>query len=279
MSYLPFFILCALMMVDVSATRILLSHNRRLAQLNSTQLNSTCAGSCSNILVSAKMYGALASSTVTNAGNTNVTGMVGVYPGSSVTGFYPGLATSIPTNADSRNTAAQSDAHIAYAYLKSLAHIANFTGPELGNLTLFAGVYYFAGGAHLSGNLTLDGLSQFSALFVFQSVSTFITEVGSRVILINGAQSCNVFFQVGSSATLAPSSFLKGSVVAYASIIVGHGTVVEGSLIATGAAVTLDDNIVVVALVCVDAATTPAPVVMPARRALTGLFGGSLFGR
>jgi hypothetical protein len=187
-------------------------------------------------------YAVLAASTVTNTGPTVVTGDLGLSPGTSVTGFPPGQVTGTVHVSDSAATQAQSD--LVTAYNDAAGRATTATVPvELGGTTKTAGVYDSAAGTFgITGTVTLDGQGDPNAVFVFKAASTLITASASGVNLVNGARSCNVFWQVGSSATLGTSSTLRGNVLALASITVTTGVTVDGRTLARNAAVTLDTN-------------------------------------
>jgi len=124
---------------------------------------------------------------------------------------------------------AKIDLTTAYTYLGGLASTATQTSAELGGLTFTPGVYDApAGGFAITGTLTLNG----SGLYVFRSGSTLITAVGSSVSLIGGAQACEVFYRVGSAATLGTSSTLLGTVLAHDDISVNNSATITGRLLA-----------------------------------------------
>nr|AIC65771.1 ice-binding protein 11 [Chloromonas brevispina] len=209
----------------------------------SRRLMETCGSGCSNVLLTAGNFGVLGSTTVTNTGPTFVYGSLGVAPGANFTGMNDVTYEGNLNSNDSVSTKAQSDAHIGYAQLQAMTPTANLTGSDLGGLILGPGVYHFKVAAPLNGNLTLDAYHDSSAIFVIQTGTTLVTNANAVVTLVNGAQPCNVYFAIGSSATFGANSLIMGSVVAYTAITVGHGTSVNGSLIALGAAVTMDTNI------------------------------------
>jgi hypothetical protein len=129
----------------------------------------------------------------------------------------------------------------------------------LDGATLTAGVYDSAAGTFLnSGTLTLDGQGDPNAVFIFQMASTLITASASTVDLINGARSCNIFWQVGSSATLGTDSTFRGTILALTSIQVTTGVIVEGRVLARNASVTLDTDTITRAG-CAPRPTTPPP--------------------
>jgi len=204
-------------------------------------------------LGSAAFFGALGATTVVNTGLTYVIGNVGVYPGSAIVGFNPqGLGGYSGTKESSSPSAteAQSDAHLAYSYITSLAPDDVLSGRNLGGLTLTPGVYDFATTATLTGNLTLDTGGDPSAQFVFRMGTTLTTSALSQIIVQDGGSAPNVFWRVGSSATIATKTTFVGSIIAYTAITIGHQVISAGSFIALGAAVTLDDNSITAQAYC-----------------------------
>ncbi|MBT2498341.1 DUF3494 domain-containing protein, partial [Agromyces sp. ISL-38] len=194
-------------------------------------------------LGTADSYVVLGAETVTNTGPSVLNGDLGVYPGTSITGFPPGIVVGGTTHTtDAHAQQAQSDLTIAYNSAASQAPDAT-SPPDLGGQTLVAGVYFSATTAGLTGTLTLDGQGDPTSVWVFQIGSTLITAPDSTVALINGALACNVFWQVGSSATLGTSSEFVGTIMALSSITVNTGAVVEGRALARTGAVTLDSNV------------------------------------
>lgn len=197
-------------------------------------------------LGSAQAFGVLAGSTVTNTGFTEVDGSVGVWPGSAVTGFPPGIVTNGSIHfGDAVAQQAQADAATAFSDFAGMALTQDLTGQDLGGLVLTAGVYFFSSSAQLTGRLTLDAQGDPNALFVFQIGSTLTTASASAVNVINGASGCNVYWQVGSSATLGTKTDFVGNILAQASITMTTGaSLIEGRAIALSGAVTLDSNII-----------------------------------
>ncbi|RKR91154.1 uncharacterized protein DUF3494 [Micromonospora pisi] len=193
-------------------------------------------------LGSAADFAILAGTTVTSTGLSMVTGDIGVSPGTAVTGFPPGQVNgSIHSN---DGPAVQAQADLAIAYNNAVARTTTDTiSDNLGGTTMTTGVYNSVSGTFgITGTLTLDAEGDPSAVFIFKTASTLITAADSTVNLINGAQSCNVFWQVGSSATFGANSTLRGDVLAFTSITVGAGLVVDGRTLAINGAVTLDTD-------------------------------------
>ena len=149
------------------------------------------------------------------------------------------FATS-PTNAG----AAQSATTAAQLFLDGLT-ASPLPGVELGGRTIQPGVYQ-GGTIELTGTVTLDGGGDPNAIFVFKAASTLVTASASRVVLTNGARACNVFWQVGSSATLGTTTQFVGTVIAHASITATTGASVDGRLFARNGAVTLDSNTITI---------------------------------
>jgi hypothetical protein len=217
--------------------------------LAAVSLPATASGGPS--LGAARPFAALAGSTVTSTGLTVVTGDVGVSPGTGITGFPPGTVTDGAIHAgDATALQAMADASLAYAYLKGMPSIPanNLTGTNLGGLTLAPGVYTFNTSADLTGDLTLDAGGASDALFVFQIGSTLTTASNAHVSVINGGagyDESNLFWQVGSSATLGSGTTFTGNILAYASITLVTGTSMIGDALALNGGVSMDASTVV----------------------------------
>lgn len=198
------------------------------------------------ILNSATNFAVLAGSTVTSTGDTTVTDNLGVYPGTTITGFGPGTDSGVTFAGGPVAQQAESDAATAYNMLLNEAVGQSLTGQGLGGMTLMPGVYNFSTSAGLTGALTLNANGNSNARFDFQIGSTLITGTGAAVDLIGGAQAGNVYWQVGSSATLGVDTAFAGNVLAETSITLDTGTSLAGRALALNGAVTLDDNSVTV---------------------------------
>lgn len=212
--------------------------------LASTAAAAPAAAPAPVALRTAASFGVLGASTVTNTGPSVISRNLGVSPGTAVTGFPPGRVTGAIHSATAQAAQAQVDLTAAYTNAAGRTPTADLTGQDLGGKTLTAGVRKFSSSAGLTGTLTLNGRGNPGAVFIFQIGSTLTTASASRVRLINGAQACHVFWQVGSSATLGTTTAMVGNVMALASITATTGVTVKGRLLARNAAVTLDSNTV-----------------------------------
>ena len=192
-------------------------------------------------LGTATSFAVLASTRVTNDGPSVISGDLGVSPDGAVTGFPPGLVNNGTQHIDD-TVAAQARSDLTTAYLNAANRTPVTAVPvELAGRTLKPGVYS-GETLGLTGTLTLDAAGDPSAVFIFKAASTLITGPGSRVNLINGASSCNVFWQVTSSATLGAGSTFRGTIMALTSISLNAGATVDGRVLARNGAVTLITN-------------------------------------
>ena len=200
-------------------------------------------GEVAPFLGSAKGFAVLGGSTVTNTNASVISGDLGVSPGAAITGFPPGIVVGGVAHAgDAVALQAQVDVTAAYGALANQKCADDMTGVDLGGLTLRSKVYCFSAGAQLTGELVLDADGRDDAVFVFQMVSTLTTASNASVRIINGGANCNVFWQVGSSATIGTGTAFVGNVLALTSITVAHGAKISGRALARNGAVTMDDN-------------------------------------
>jgi hypothetical protein len=195
-------------------------------------------------LGTAENFAVLGASTVTSAGVSNISGSVGVSPGPATTGFPPGIITNGALH-ENDGPATQAHADLATAYDGFVGLTSppenNMSGTDLGGKTLTRGVYRYDTSANLDGVLTFNAENDPTARFVILIGTTLTTTGTSSVVLINGAAARNVYFQVGTSATLGGGSSFIGNILANASIT-GSGATVTGRLLAVTAAVTLAAN-------------------------------------
>jgi LPXTG-motif cell wall-anchored protein len=198
-------------------------------------------------LATSSNYSVLASSTVTNTNPSVIGQSVGLSPGTSITGFPPGIVLAPATIEAANAVTLQAQQDLTIAYVDAANRGVEFTSSnaDLVGQTLAPGVYESPahGPLGLSGQLVLDGQGNSDAVFIFQTDSTLITSTGSTIALINGASECNVFWQVGSSATLGSGSLFVGNILALTSITVESSVVVHGRALARNGAVTLDNNV------------------------------------
>jgi type VI secretion system secreted protein VgrG len=185
-------------------------------------------------------FSVLAGSTATNTGPSTLEQKLGVHPGSTAPGFTAEMVPAGIHLADDVAAQAKSDLTTAYNDAAGRTPFTNEDN-ELGGETLTAGVYRIAA-AELTGQLTLDLQSNPDAVFIFQIDSTLITAANSSVIFVNGSSPCNVYWQVGSSATLGTGTDFVGNIMAAVSITMNNGADLEGRALAQTGAVTMDTN-------------------------------------
>jgi hypothetical protein len=190
-------------------------------------------------LGSASTYAILAATTVTAPGAIVVNGDLGLFPGTSVTGFPPATVNGTININNTAAMAAQGDLLTAYTALFNLPPGVTKTG-NIGGTTITPGIYTAPSTslAVSSGNLTLDAQGDTNAVWIFQVGSTFDITPGLQVILANGAQASNIFWQVGSSATIDTTAVMQGNILALTSITVNGGATLNGRALALNGAVT-----------------------------------------
>jgi type VI secretion system secreted protein VgrG len=208
-------------------------------------------------LGTAASFAVLAGSGITNTGPSVINGDIGSFPTTSISGFPPGIVNGTDHGGDGVTQGAKGD--LTTAYNDAAGRTPVTTVPtELGGTTLTHGVYSSAAGTFgITGALTLDAQGDASAVFIFQMASTLTTATASSVVLIGGAQACNVFWQVGSSATIGGSTDFQGNILALTSITLVTSATVDGRVLARNGAVTLDTNTITTATCA--AVPTPTP--------------------
>lgn len=211
-------------------------------------------------------FAVLAHSTITNTGATTMSGTagadIGLFSGTSFTGSGTVTTSGTQHITDSTASTAQNDFVTAYSDLGAPT-ATTLTNPDLAAQVILPGTYNTAAGTFAnSGSLTLDANNDPNAIFIFRAASTLTTSTSSSMNLLHGAQACNVYWQVGSSATLGVTSTLIGHVYAQDSITANTGATVKGQLLAHTGAVTLDGNTIVNDN-CTTSTPTPTPTPTP----------------
>jgi hypothetical protein len=216
------------------------SKNPNVVPLQTTVQAGVTLGDASGIAV-------LAGSSVTNTGATNITGDLGLSPGTSVGGFPPGILVGTLRINDAIAAQAKLDLTAAYndAAGRTSTDIVTLSG-NLGGLTLTPGLYKSTSSLAISsGDLTFDAKGDPNATFIIQIATTLTTTSGRKVFLTNGATAANIFWQVGSSATFGTTSVFKGTVMAMQSITLNTGASLTGRALARSGAVTMAGNTIV----------------------------------
>ncbi len=239
-----------------------MANERMYAAFLAAVLAGTALAATSVNLGTAKSFAVLAGTTITNTGSTTITGDVGLHPGDAVTGFADVTLHGAQHIGDAVASGAK-DALVGAYNDAAGATPVNNVPTELGGTTLKPGVYASAT-LGLTGTLTLDG----NGVYIFQAGSTLITAPGSSVRLTNGASACDVYWQVGSSATLDTTTSFKGTIMALTSIALNDSVTLEGRALARNGAVTMIND-------TIDSSSCTAPNATPAPRA-TAKPGGDL---
>ncbi len=185
----------------------------------------------------------LSGETVTNTGFTIINGNVGLSPGSSITGFPPGVVNGVVHISDAVAAKAKQDLNAAYTDASKRSGAPIPLSGDLGGMTLHPGLYVSATSIELtSGDLTLDALGDEDAIWVFQIGTTFVSMVDRKVILVGNARHDNVFWNTGSSATIGVGSVMVGNFLTQTSITVQTGASMEGRFLTQVGSVTFDSN-------------------------------------
>ena len=216
-------------------------------------------------LGAADNFAILAGSTITNTGSSVINGDLGLSPGTVVSGFPPATLNGTQYIASPQAVSAQTALTSAFTDAAGRTPVSTIP-TELGGTIIAPGVYDSAAGTFgITGTLTLDAKGDANSFFIFKTASTLTTAAGSNIVLIGGAQACNIFWEVGSSATLGTNSNIKGNIMALSSITLTTGSNVVGRVQARNGAVTLDSSTVSKAVCATPVAPAPTttPIVAP----------------
>jgi len=198
-------------------------------------------------LGAAANFAILAGSAITSTGATNITGDLGLSPGTSIGGFPPGILVGTQLINTIQSTQAKLDLTAAYndAAGRTSTDIVTLSG-NIGGLTLTPGLYKTTSTLALSsGDLTFDAKGNANAVFIIQVASSLTVTSGRQVILKGNASASNIFWQVGSSATFGTTSVFKGTIMAMQSITFETGASLNGRALARSAGIVLAGNVIV----------------------------------
>ncbi len=213
-------------------------------------------------LATAGPFVVLGGKAVTNTGPSVLNGNLGVTPGTELNGFtLPAVVNGATHDNDAVAARAQEDLTTAFGVASGqpIPPGNDLTGIDLGGLTLTEGAYGYSSSAQLTGQLTLDAQGNPNARFVFVIGSTLTTASASSVNLINGASPCNVYWRVGSSATLGTTTQFQGNLMALTDITVTNGVHVQGRVLARNGQITLDTDVLDNSQCATSSETTTTP--------------------
>jgi hypothetical protein len=214
--------------------------NTQVIPVQTTVHNNVSMAGSSNMVM-------LAGSSYTSTGATNITGDIGLSPGTSIGGFPPGILNGTQHINDEMANQAKLDLTAAYndAAGRTSTDIVTISG-NIGGLTLTPGLYKSTSSLAISsGDLTFDAKGDANAVFIIQIASTLTTTSGRKVILSGGALAANIFWQVGSSATFGTTSVFKGTIMAMQSITFNTGATLDGKALARTGGITMAGNTIV----------------------------------
>ncbi|MFT6323011.1 MAG: hypothetical protein ACJAWO_000557 [Halieaceae bacterium] len=198
------------------------------------------------------------SGAVSNTGVSNVTGDIGTNLG-SVSGFGPATVNGSSHAANAITAQAKADVFVAYNQLIAIPATVSAHAPAFGTETLTAGVYTIAGAGSVAGNLTLDGLGDTCALFVFRFGGAFATAASSAIILTNGAKACNVYWVSEGASSLGASTIMKGTLITNAAAVsAAAGCDIEGRMLSTNGAISFGPAVGYIPTLCCPPYVSPA---------------------
>ena len=193
-------------------------------------------------LKTAGSYSVLATDAIASTGDSALSGNAGTSPGTAITGFPPGILTGSIHAGDSHAMAAQTDLRAAYTDAAGRVPTGTLAG-DLAGRTLTAGVYKSTAALAVSTTVTLDAQQDPTAVFIFQIDAAFNTAAASSIVLINGAQASNVFWQVVGAVSLGANSSFTGNILGFAAISVGASTSFIGRALTSNGAIAMASNI------------------------------------
>jgi hypothetical protein len=207
---------------------------------------SACAVAAVDLGV-AGTFAVLAGSTVTNTGLTVIQGDVGVYAGTAITGFGPGIVNGTQYAGIAPADTAQGNLTTAYGDAAGRTLCVVSVAGNLGGMTLPPGLFKSTSFLEVSsGDLVLDAQGDPNAVWIFQMASGLTVFSNQRVLIINGGSAANVFWQVGSSAVMETDSVMVGTIMADQSISFATRAALSGRALARIGAVTLDTTSIVI---------------------------------
>jgi hypothetical protein len=205
-------------------------------------------------------YGVIADLSVTSTGATSVAGDLAVAGSSTISGFPPGTVSGSIHLADQDALDAAGDTATVNESIASQPCNSDRTGEDQGGLRLGALVYCYIESATLTGELRLDALGDPDAVWIIQIDGSYEVADGAEILLVNGAQSCNVFWQVDGTVIVGSGAKVAGTFVAGESIVVRSGGVVDGRLFAPQGAVQLADATITQSSCAAEGSTTTTTV-------------------
>jgi uncharacterized repeat protein (TIGR01451 family) len=245
-----------------------------------------CIGDCNSapsvdVLGSLKEFAMFTSlGAVANAATSGIVGAIGTN-GGAISGFLTSTHTNSDAttgtfyNSDAVTAQAVIDLDIAYAALMALPNDFSAHTPAFGSgETLTTGVYHIAGAGSLAGSITLDGENDPDAIFVFKFAGAFSVAAQSRVILVNGARRCNIFWISGAGVAtgamdLGTFTYMKGTLIAHGGACsAGANSSVEGRMLSTAGAIGFSTGVIYNDELCFDDPVDSNPAIALVKTAI-----------